>query len=1091
MQKKVLFVLAILFLSMLQSSLASAQENKLKSAVERISYHAEQYEAGNINYAQFVAETSEAQSEINALLNSKDITQEEMNNALGEAEKTNIVKIEGENSEIAVEEAAFLWKDIAFDGNKIQVKREIVPTVVKQGNQEILTHKAEVEVNFANDASGMDVIGKIDEVQTLAKTFNLDPNIQTANDVAKEAVNLQNLFNEYSKQSSKSCEETMTEIFGEENKKSDLEISVKQYEIHNDKGLKTIAEVQSCDNCQGQDTWKFIKVNFFLEDNGEKINRPFTSDSNKEMFEDFGATALKQEIINSMNILNELLSAGNYRAAASVMERIEVINNVWDEKSNNVWNEIKSASSPKIAEANKRTENFLDRNQFFNSLLQDYPKRTSYYEQQEFEKILSQSIKENGEEICANKIDDNANEKIDCSDDLCVGQVCGEEISTITEDDETTEIKTPMYCISGVCQAKKEKEKEGQPICGNKICETGEEQTCYEDCRIYYCPLEPVCIERKISCAVPADCEIPLCGAVDCVDGQCKTIALEECKQTQCIDGEEKRLDCSSGGKIISEICSNGLWKKTNKECSVSEQIQEPSELVAEVKQEVCEVKEDCGGNNACKEGQCVAVPINAKTKPSLTEKTQENINGISFTGEAVSITSTGITGLLEPGSEKPKNYKRPVDVEDGSASPLTGVAREEKITEIVEAFEKQKEEEAITFSPSFEDLLPEELEVFAAKGICKTSQGKTESLLTFTGGGESFSAVSSLQAKYQEGGAEWCSFELSNLLKKREEIESSFNNDFARWFFEEHLAKAADNWEQKEEPIEEIYWQVIENQIQTAKMMECSGMRELAEYHPIQINYQSELGNLEYTETIEFVKLPGMSKEVRIITPNIKMIILPNKDFIISELKKAMKTYSFLGSSETAAERGRLGGLVAEEKQMIFNNQDILDKINKISGNYKDGKIDIQIRIDDGEETIYNLYARAGSEDIRAQPMPPEETPSTDIKITIPFSDIYELVKKSMEHTYERKAPWNNGLSVAERAKSITNWISMWINTRNLMNSIAVLPEKESGDIKDLIKQIFFIIEEDKSAENKNDLSVNKEITIWNSRGDVKKTIN
>ena len=36
-------------------------------------------------------------------------------------------------------------------------------------------------------------------------------------------------------------------------------------------------------------------------------------------------------------------------------------------------------------------------------------------------------------------------------------------------------------------------------------------------------------------------------------------------------------------------------------------------------------------------------------------------------------------------------------------------------------------------------------------------------------------------------------------------EIELSFNNDFARWFFEEHLAESADNWEQKEKPIEEI----------------------------------------------------------------------------------------------------------------------------------------------------------------------------------------------------------------------------------------------------------------------------------------------
>ena len=1137
MQKKVLFVFVILLLSMFQSGLASAQVSDLKSAVERVSYHAEQYEAGNIDYAKFIVETNEAQSEINAILNNKETTDQILTEALGTSEKVDKIEIEGQNSEVSLETPVSSWSDIAYDGNIIQVKREIVPIVIRQGSQETLTHKAEIEINFANDATNLDVSGKIDDIQTLAKTFNLDPNIQTANDVAREASNIQNLFDEYSKQSGIECPKMMAEIFGEENKKSDLEISVNQYEIYNDNGLKTVAEVQSCNNCEGQDAWKFIKVNYYLEQNGEKINRPFTSDSNEELFRDYEATAFKQEIINSERILNELLSAGNYKAAASVMERLEVMNEVWDEKSNNVWEEVKNLPNPKIAEANKRTENFLGRNQFFNSLFEGLPAETSYYEQQEYEKILTQVLNDGGEEICNNKIDDNANEKIDCSDDLCTGQICGEETITKTENNETKEEVRQLYCMAGTCKAKEDEAEVVGPVCGNKICEEGENDVC-DDCRtctIYppiecsgnlifsgedanSCPLEPVCINEKTSsCTANADCIAPLCGGVECVAGECKTTSLEECKQTQCIDGEEKIIDCSSGDKIISEACSNGVWEKTNKECLSSEPAVNPndnqgagaasssidsvtssnvnsgaSESVSIVSnQKVCNSKRDCGGDNVCKEGQCVAVPINAKTKPSLTATTQEPITGIDFTGNAISISASGITGLLETSGIPPKDFEKPINADGGSSSPLTGVAREEKIAEIVNTFEKEKEEQAITFSPSFEDLLPQEKEVFAAKGICKTSRGKTESLLTFSGGGESFSAISSLQSKYQEGGAEWCNFELGNLLEQRNKIELSFNNDFAQWFFEEHLAKSADNWEQKEKPIEEIFWKVVENQMQIAKMMECSGIRELSQYNPIQINYASNFGSLEYLEAVEVVKLPGMTQEVMIITPNIKLRILPEKKFIVNELEKAMKTYSFMGSSETASERARLGGLTAQEKQLIFENDDLVNKINELSSNYKDGKTDLQISIQEGEEVIYNLYARISGEDIKAQPMPPEETPSTDVKITIPFSEVYDLLKKSMEHTYERKAPWNDGLNIAERAKSITNWISMWINTNNFMNSITVLPEKQSGDVKDLIKRIFFIIEENQNTNEIVDASVQKETSIWNSKGDVKRTIN
>ena len=178
--------------------------------------------------------------------------------------------------------------------------------------------------------------------------------------------------------------------------------------------------------------------------------------------------------------------------------------------------------------------------------------------------------------------------------------------------------------MAGTCQAKEDETEVVGPVCGNKICETGEESLC-DDCRtcpVYppiecdgnlifsgedanSCPLEPIRTSERTSCTTSSDCTAPLCGGVECVAGECKTTALEECKQTQCIDGEEKIIDCSSGDKIIYEVCSNGVWEKTNKECLFSEPANpdnnqeagasEPAITISDIK--VCTTKKDCGGD--------------------------------------------------------------------------------------------------------------------------------------------------------------------------------------------------------------------------------------------------------------------------------------------------------------------------------------------------------------------------------------------------------------------------------------------------------------------------------------------------------------
>jgi hypothetical protein len=88
------------------------------------------------------------------------------------------------------------------------------------------------------------------------------------------------------------------------------------------------------------------------------------------------------------------------------------------------------------------------------------------------------------------------------------------------------------------------------------------------------CPLEPICLEEEKVCRTDDECAQPLCGVASCVMegeesvGECKITELEECKEAECVDGEERIVTCETGEELTVKICEEGLWKSTGVECA-------------------------------------------------------------------------------------------------------------------------------------------------------------------------------------------------------------------------------------------------------------------------------------------------------------------------------------------------------------------------------------------------------------------------------------------------------------------------------------------------------------------------------------------
>ena len=364
----------------------------------------------------------------------------------------------------------------------------------------------------------------------------------------------------------------------------------------------------------------------------------------------------------------------------------------------------------------------------------------------------------------------------------------------------------------------------------------------------------------------------------------------------------------------------------------------------------------------------------------------------------------------------------------------------------------------------------------FEAGGNCRTEKGKTNGFIWFGGWGDPFEKIQPLKNRYYSGGnADWCKIELQNLIKQREEFEKGFNQEFAKWFFEDYLANSAENWEQAVSGIFELYWKNVDNQREMAFKMKCidkTDIKDVMNYNLINIKYETEYGKLEYWEEVKTVKIPGMSGETTIISPYMKTWIFPSKEFIISEMKKAMKNHEFPGAPEDKMNRKNEEGMTAEEKEMIKQDKEFMKMIKTIAEKYG-GSLDAVVQFKDltTNEVVFNLYAQVNEKDIiKMTPMLPEEVTEKDVTAEIDFEKIYELIysqEKEMKGEQIESPPWDKKMQPVQGIKNTVNGVKMYFKVRDIMNSATFTPAESEEDMKKLFKKVFSMMGREGESES------------------------
>ncbi len=693
---KKFFILVCILLFVFSLNFASSAS--IDDEFKKLGNYAEDYEAGNLNYAQLLTHTSAIKQNMNGFLGATGkeaggvLKQEQIKKILGESvEDTKWVWMEGEEREKKLDGAVPVWKKIIFDGRKIQIRLNAWPSIFsrrefkekpenEEKNTEIedlegkLIYRLNFEIEFKKPEEQLNIQSRIDSIQALAKTFNSDPSSGNAEALAKESVNAERTFESYFRQSGGKCEDVMGSIFGTENKRQTQNLLVQEVSFCEGDNFEVIARLEMCDECE----YNWINLDFWFEGRGPgfKPKEEESEATSSENFKSMNSADIEREIGKVIDGIKQSCANGDFNSIMSSKNKLWSLNDAWNQKSNDVWKEVdqtfKSQTGSMTQEQRQQFDqnygwikqeqekrqkvkelgrsNYEARKQFYSGVFSGYEKKEYSFAQIEFQKRLLEEFKERGKEICDNNQDDNENEAIDCADDQCGGKICGKGTSSVPEGNETREVDVSFYCIEKQCKAREEMQTFVKNV--SVVCQEIPPIECAKGGRVFFsrydnetnCPVETSCLEETDSCEIDEDCRQPACGVSKCMENKCEVTELTECRESECAGGDERI--CGQNGNIVG-ICNNGYWEETG-ECEEEPKIRDEIIVGNE-----CMTANDCGSDNVCNNGVCQVLPQVIVTEPEerITsedeEETEEQGTIEESSSEPSRETESGITGNI------------------------------------------------------------------------------------------------------------------------------------------------------------------------------------------------------------------------------------------------------------------------------------------------------------------------------------------------------------------------------------------------------------------------------------------------------------
>ncbi len=658
MQKGV-FLIGILIV-LAASSLVSGATLSVEQEIKRLAHYAQEYEIGNINYAQFSVYLASVQEHLNAALGASRgrhdsvLNATQLETALGPpSEKTRWIWVEKEDREIRLEKEVPAWRTVVFDGKKLQIRLNAWPHL-RRANDGKVRYRLNTEIVFKQPENAIDSQAEISRILRIAETFQEAPTRDNAATLARESVLTERTFSELLTRSPSQCEATITSLLGTAAQRREQKTLRKEITLYEGKNYEGMLMLESCDECE----WQWINMHSFVNTRGRtypgESGGAIPDQNAREYYKNLTNEQFKEEIRQAINNMKTALQ--EHKSIREYDMKLRALNDAWNERSNDVHKEIEQRfrkqrealpgaalqnynwkaeeNERRALEVKLRKLSYEDRLRFYTELFAQYPVREQRFKEVNFERRLIETSRTVTSEMCSNQKDDDGDTAIDCADTQCGGNWCGNKKITITHQGIPYNVTRDLYCMQNACQLKSDAEILQQHELRQRE-EPNERTQCAQHPPIACtgtvlfkgkdaqgCPLPPVCITQKTSCSLDSDCTQPRCGTASCVEGMCKMIGLETCKESQCVPGEQRTKQCASGETLVTEFCNEGSWQSTAQVCKAPAQTPaqspQPENLTRPSLPTIpkCAAIEECAQNEVCSASQCVLLPA-VRTPPA------------------------------------------------------------------------------------------------------------------------------------------------------------------------------------------------------------------------------------------------------------------------------------------------------------------------------------------------------------------------------------------------------------------------------------------------------------------------------------------
>ncbi|MCK5283608.1 MAG: hypothetical protein KAK00_09470 [Nanoarchaeota archaeon] len=278
---------------------------------------------------------------------------------------------------------------------------------------------------------------------------------------------------------------------------------------------------------------------------------------------------------------------------------------------------------------------------------------------------------------------------------------------------------------------------------------------------------------------------------------------------------------------------------------------------------------------------------------------------------------------------------------------------------------------------------------------------------LGFDAWGESFEQVQWYKEVMEQFERHWCDFELGNLIKRRIELQESYNHEFLSWFFEEYVNSEPGEWDKNIGGIYDAYWMFVDNSKETNKQLRCLNLNKFpSEYELVnEIEYESEFGHLKFWEEKAIVD------GVEIFSPYMQIWIFPPKEFIKENFRTSM-------------EKGVMPGPPGEEKpgpspveiKEAKQDKKFMKEITDISDEFE-GSADFLITVNDDDEILYKAMLTINPEIIFNFEIKNIDR-EPDVTISVDFEFLYEIIEMIEKEMELERPPWDERPGIREKIK-------------------------------------------------------------------------